>query len=107
MHAQHSLARLPCTSTVSAIGLDDWLQTNSVDRIDFIKLDIEGSELDALARRQVERCPVFIPQLSRRLRAVGTTMKSDSCSAPQAMNVVLFAGTRSLGIPALNRWHAS
>ena len=48
MHDQHNLANLPCTSTVSAIRLDDWLQTNSVDRIDFIKLDIEGSELDAL-----------------------------------------------------------
>ena len=50
---QHDLANLPCTSTVHAIRLDDWLQEHPADRIDFIKLDIEGSELDALlsARR--------------------------------------------------------
>jgi hypothetical protein len=28
--------------------LDDWLKINSVDRLDFIKIDIEGTELDAL-----------------------------------------------------------
>jgi FkbM family methyltransferase len=48
IHDQHPLGNLPCNSAVSVIRLDDWLQSNSVNRIDFIKLDIEGSELDAL-----------------------------------------------------------
>jgi FkbM family methyltransferase len=53
IHGEHDLRDLPCTSAVSAIRLDDWLQSRSINRIDFIKLDIEGSELDALlsARR--------------------------------------------------------
>ena len=48
IHDRHPIETLPCNSTVSVIRLDDWLLTNSVDQIDFIKLDIEGSELDAL-----------------------------------------------------------
>jgi hypothetical protein len=28
--------------------LDDWTQRDSLNRVDFIKLDIEGGELDAL-----------------------------------------------------------
>jgi len=48
IHPVHSREGLPCNSAVSAIRLDDWLLDNSVNRIDFIKLDIEGSELDAL-----------------------------------------------------------
>jgi FkbM family methyltransferase len=53
IHSEHDLRDLPCTSAVSAIRLDDWLQSRPMNRIDFIKLDIEGSELDALesARR--------------------------------------------------------
>jgi FkbM family methyltransferase len=55
IHNQHLLGNLPCNSTVSVIRLDDWLQSHSVNRLDFIKLDIEGSELDALlgARRML------------------------------------------------------
>lgn len=55
IHDQHGLGNLPCNSTVSVIRLDDWLQSNPVNRLDFIKLDIEGSELDALlgARRML------------------------------------------------------
>jgi FkbM family methyltransferase len=48
IHNRHPIETLPCNSVVSAIRLDDWLQSNSINRIDFIKLDIEGSELDAL-----------------------------------------------------------
>ena len=48
IHPLHPRDDLPCSSSVSAIRLDDWLLDNSVNRIDFIKLDIEGSELDAL-----------------------------------------------------------
>jgi FkbM family methyltransferase len=48
IHDHHDLRDLPCTSAVRAIRLDDWLQSRSISRIDFIKLDIEGSELDAL-----------------------------------------------------------
>jgi FkbM family methyltransferase len=48
IHPLHSREGLPCNSAVSAIRLDDWLLDNLVNRVDFIKLDIEGSELDAL-----------------------------------------------------------
>jgi FkbM family methyltransferase len=48
IHEQHRQGSLPCTSVVSAIRLDDWIPDNPLDRIDFIKLDIEGSELNAL-----------------------------------------------------------
>jgi FkbM family methyltransferase len=48
IHGQHGLGNLPCNSAVSVIRLDEWMQNNSLNRVDFIKLDIEGSELDAL-----------------------------------------------------------
>ena len=47
IHDQHGLGNLPCDSVVSAIRLDEWLQNIALNRVDFIKLDIEGSELDA------------------------------------------------------------
>jgi|SRR6516164_219370 len=53
---QHPLGNLPRTCAVSAIRLDDWLQSNSIDRVDFIKLDIEGSELDALLSARQMLC---------------------------------------------------
>jgi FkbM family methyltransferase len=57
IHDEHDLTNMPCTSSVRAIRLDDWLQECSVNRIDFIKLDIEGSEFDALlsARQALSR----------------------------------------------------
>ena len=57
IHDQHGLGNLPCNSTVSVLQLDDWLQGNPVNRLDFIKMDIEGSELDALlgARRMLSQ----------------------------------------------------
>jgi FkbM family methyltransferase len=106
IHDQHRLGNLPCNSVVSAIRLDDWLQSISINRIDFIKLDIEVVNWMPYSA-PVKRCPIFIPQLLRRPRAVGTTTKSVSCLAPQAINVVLFAGTPSWAFRALNRWHAS
>lgn len=38
----------PHKTIVKMICLDDWLATNPLARVDFIKLDIEGSESDAL-----------------------------------------------------------
>lgn len=52
IHNQHGLGNLPCNSTVGVLRLDDWLQSNSMNRLDFIKMDIEGSELDALLGAQ-------------------------------------------------------
>lgn len=48
IHDQHQLGNLPSSSIVSAVRLDDWVLNHPVNRIDFMKLDIEGSELDAL-----------------------------------------------------------
>jgi FkbM family methyltransferase len=48
IHDQHRQGNLSCSSAVSAIRLDHWLPDNPVDRIVFIKLDIEGTGLDAL-----------------------------------------------------------
>jgi FkbM family methyltransferase len=47
---------LPGNSIVSAIRLDDWVLDYPVNRIDFMKLDIEGSELDALLGAQQALC---------------------------------------------------
>jgi FkbM family methyltransferase len=57
IHDQHGRGNLPCNSTAYVLRLDDWLQRNSLNRVDFIKLDIEGSELDALlgARRMLSQ----------------------------------------------------
>jgi FkbM family methyltransferase len=33
---------------VEVVRLDGWLEANKIDRVDFIKLDVEGAELDAL-----------------------------------------------------------
>jgi hypothetical protein len=50
---QHVITKV----SVSVLRLDDWLQSNTVNRLDFIKMDIEGSELDALlgARRMLSQ----------------------------------------------------
>lgn len=37
---------------VKMVRLDDWLQREQVSRVDFIKLDVEGGELDALKGAQ-------------------------------------------------------
>ena len=44
----HDLPSRNSSTTVQMTRLDDWLTSHPLDRIDFIKLDIEGSELDAL-----------------------------------------------------------
>ena len=57
--------------------------------MDFIKLDIEGSQLDALLG--AGKCQaICIRRLWPRLNSAGTTTKSINCSAPRAMNVVHF-----------------
>jgi FkbM family methyltransferase len=33
---------------ISTIAIDDWVEENGIEKVDFIKMDIEGSELDAL-----------------------------------------------------------
>jgi FkbM family methyltransferase len=48
IHDQRRLENLPCASTANVVRLDDWTQRDSLNRVDFIKLDIEGGELDAL-----------------------------------------------------------
>ncbi|KAF5276814.1 hypothetical protein FQR65_LT16157 [Abscondita terminalis] len=37
------------TSTVTVIKLDDWAEKNMIDRIDFIKIDVEGNETYTIA----------------------------------------------------------
>ena len=50
---QHQPGSLPRSSLVSVIRLDDWVLDHPVNRVDFMKLDIEGSELDALLGAQL------------------------------------------------------
>jgi FkbM family methyltransferase len=48
---------------VRAVTIDEFVATARVPRVDFIKLDVEGSELHALdgARRTIERCrPILV-----------------------------------------------
>ena len=44
---------------VQVVRLDDWLEAHKIDRVDFIKLDVEGGELEALkgAEKLLERRP--------------------------------------------------
>jgi FkbM family methyltransferase len=44
---------------VEVVRLDDWLEAHKVDRVDFIKLDVEGGELEVLngAEKLLERQP--------------------------------------------------
>lgn len=44
---------------VCVIRLDDWLDSQKLDRVDFIKLDVEGAERDVLqgAERLLDRKP--------------------------------------------------
>lgn len=60
----------PLSITAEMIRLDDWLGPNPVERIDFLKLDIEGGELDALLGGQ---------ELLRRFRpTIVAEMRSES-----------------------------
>lgn len=38
----------PCFEKVPVVRLDDWRKENKIDRIDLIKMDIEGAEIEAL-----------------------------------------------------------
>ena len=40
------VAMLKSTSTINTISLDDFVRKNSIDEVDFIKIDIQGAELD-------------------------------------------------------------
>lgn len=51
------------TVTYKSIALDDFVSQNGINKIDFIKLDIEGSELDALKGSQ-EIIKKFKPKLA-------------------------------------------
>ena len=44
---------------VQVVRLDDWLEAHKIDRVDFVKLDVEGGELEALkgAEKLLHRRP--------------------------------------------------
>jgi len=48
LHPQH-LGRLMSTAQARAVTLDDYLAETAVDRVDFVKLDVDGAEPDVLA----------------------------------------------------------
>ena len=35
-------------TTVESITIDDWVERNNIEKLDFIKIDIEGAEVRAL-----------------------------------------------------------
>lgn len=47
-HSNHVAADAAGTVTVQATSLDEYVRENALDRVDLVKLDIEGSELAAL-----------------------------------------------------------
>ena len=53
----------PVAVTVPAMTLDQWVQKHQINRIDFLKADIEGSERDLL-RGAVETISRFKPKLA-------------------------------------------
>ncbi len=42
------VAQHDSSGSVSSMSIDDFVDTHSIDQVDFIKMDIEGAELDAL-----------------------------------------------------------
>src|SRR5207244_3005878 len=46
------------SESIDVVALDDWVEDRGLDRVDLVKLDIEGAEPSALrgARRTIERC---------------------------------------------------
>ena len=59
------------TITVEGCSLDDLLEAEGIDRVDFVKLDVEGAEIDALGgcSRSVEagRLPVVAIEFSEKV----------------------------------------
>jgi len=49
--------------TVESVALDELLEKNFVERVDFIKLDVEGSELEAL-EGGIETIKRFKPKMA-------------------------------------------
>jgi len=60
---------LKCRADVDVIRLDDWVRDHAVNRIDFMKMDIEGGELHALQGAQ-EVLSRFRPVIVAELNAV-------------------------------------
>jgi hypothetical protein len=48
---------------VQTVSIDDFVQKNNIDKIDFIKMDIEGAELNAL-RGAIKTLNKFRPKLA-------------------------------------------
>jgi len=55
--------KLHKNQTVTTITIDDFVKENELDRVDFIKMDIEGSELNAL-KGAVKTIQEFRPKLA-------------------------------------------
>ena len=52
-----------CTIEVKGISIDEFINKNKIKKVDFIKMDIEGSELKAL-EGCIETCKKFKPKLA-------------------------------------------
>ena len=67
------------TENVSTISLDEWKQSNAIKKIDFIKIDVEGSEMNVLLGMQSillkDKPVVFIEIIQKNLSQFGISIE--------------------------------
>lgn len=75
--ASHLAGKLNFTERVATITLDEWCQRTDLPRVDLVKMDIEGSEIEAIAgaKRTLSRFKPELLVMAYHLREGGRTFE--------------------------------